>query len=399
LKDDSYKKEIIDPGDKASKLAKEVCTESYGNCLALDIFQPRAGFREAVTWLWKEPILQSMIRQKVRETVENDGAGGKPQFFTLLGIESAFLNLGWEIIEMAAEDIARRGGFPALMVNEINAKRITEKNYHLFEAMMRGYGEALRRARLANITGEIAIMKHSITAFCDDGTDEQLILTWGGTCIGLSAPELFIDSSQIRPDMVVVGFEEPGYRCNGGTFFTNLILHYYGKTPAEIWQHPEALKFIRDLAVPSLNYSRTITRLVGWEEDGSVSEPLVKIHGAAHITGGGVWGKFGEILPPGVGAYLDNMPPPAAVLLKAQKMSFDTPHHLTDKNAYGTLHGGCGMLLVVEERDVPIVIGEAEKDGIRAQKVGKTTKDSGSTIFIRSRFYDEGRMLSPLMKN
>jgi phosphoribosylformylglycinamidine cyclo-ligase len=398
----NYNQEVIDPGDRASRLAKEICSQSYKNCPAVTVVphQP-SNFRGPVGYLWKRHILEQMLEGSddpetswsLIEGVENDGAGGKPQFFTLVGDPDVFRNLGWEIITMTTDDFSRSGRFPAIMVNELNAKRITEANFPLFQATIEGYGKALEEAQLVNITGEIAIMKHSVTAFCDDPTDkEQFILTWGGTCIGLSRKDLLIDGSNIKPGMLIIGLWDPGYRCNGGTFFTNIILEKWG------WplnRCDEMSSFVKGLTIPSQSYAKTINRLVGWNPDGSVGKQLVSIAGIAHITGGGVWGKFGEILPEGVGAYLASMPRPAEILLKGQELSWETnKYYLSDWEAYRTFHGGCGMLIVLSnESSAETVIREAKKDGICAVTVGETTRSKDNEIIIFSRF-KEGKKLS-----
>lgn len=391
---DLYKKEIIDPGDRASQLAKDICFQSHQNCPAVEIIphQPDS-FRGPVGFIWKKHILKQMAQSNMFQEVENDGAGGKTQFPALIGTPEVFQGLGWEIIAMTADDFARTGRFPAVIDNEINIKKITEKNLPLFESVMRGYGAALKESGLVNITGETAVMKHSITAFCDTNSDEQLVLTWSASCIGLAHRDLLIDGSKIKSDMPIIGFWEPGYRCNGGTFFTNLIIEKFGPDIKKIMESSEAIEFVKKLCVPSKSYAKTICRLIGWNPDASTDKPLAEIAGIAHITGGGIWNKFGEILPKSVGANLRSMPQPAEVLLEAQKLSWDTNNRLTDKQAYGTLHGGCGMLIVAEkESDAEIIIKEAKKDGIQAQIVGEITKSADSEIVIQSRFR-EGKLL------
>jgi len=397
-----YWREVIDPGDRASKMAKEICFQSHKNSNRVHIVPHQPGnFRGPVGFVWKKGLLNRMSNYHLgdsgavtdwdlTESVENDGAGGKPQFFTLLGEAEVFYNLGWEIIAMTADDFARSGRLPVVIDNEVNAKRITEKNFHLFEATMHGYSDALKKARLVNITGETAIMKHSITAFCDFNDDSQLVLTWGASCIGLCDRNKLIDGSLIIPGLPIIGLHEEGYRCNGGTFFTNLILHKWGKNPQELCTNQNVRNFVRSLTVPSKSYASFITNLIGWED----SEP-VDILGIAHITGGGIWGKFKEILPQGVGARLDTMPNPPEVLHRAQLMSEGTPYRLSDWQAYGTLHGGCGMLLVCAPSSVGTILRQAGHQGIEASIVGKTISSETNEVLIKSRFlYESDKELS-----
>jgi phosphoribosylaminoimidazole (AIR) synthetase len=402
----AYWEEVVDPGDRASAFAKDICFQSHGNNSAVHIVPVEPdNFRGPVNFLWKRHILEEMLDHgaspsgrvnnwSLTESVEDDGAGGKLQFDSLLGTPEAFAGTGWEPITMTADDFARSGRFPVIIDNQADFKRITQQNFHLFQAMMAGYGEALKMARLINITGEVAIMKHSITAFCDESLDEQLILTWNASCIGLARKSMMIDWSEVGPGMPIVGFWEPGYRCNGGTFFTNVLLERW-RNVAGIRGSAEAMEFVRLLTRPSLSYARLVNDLQGWLEDGRVRPPMARIYGIAHITGGGVWGKFREKLPAGVGADLDHMPAPADVLLQAQELSRGTKYHLSDYDAHGTLHGGCGMLMVCNPMDKSKIIRYAEDAyGVRAFDVGETTESPTREVRIQSQFLERAELSS-----
>ncbi len=393
MSEDKYQEMIIAPGDRASMLAKDVCVASYNNNPAVKIIprQPE-NFRGPVDFTWNKKVLQEMCYGHLCMTAQNDGAGGKPQFFTIIGTSEVFFKLGWEILVMVIDDVARGGAFPVVFWNDVNAKKVTDKNFHLIEAMFSGFSEALRESNQVNITGEFAIMNHSITAFCDSGSDEQLILNWAGNGLGLSHPSKVIDGRNVGLGMPIIGFWEPGYRCNGGTQFTNLIMAKWARGDIRnIWENADAMKFIKKLTVPSLSYAKTICRLNGWEDDGSMTEPMANMVGIAHLTGGGV-GKFKEMLPPGIGAEITNMPRPAEVLLEAQEISFDFPRlSMTDKQCHTTFHGGCGEWLICKTpEDCDVVLSEAKKDGIAAYVIGETVASDARNVNIRSRFLKGG---------
>jgi phosphoribosylaminoimidazole (AIR) synthetase len=190
----------------------------------------------------------------------------------------------------------------------------------------------------------------------------------------------------VVPGLPIVGFWEPGYRCNGGTFFTNIIQAIWGKDPRHVMRDETAHEFVRRLTVPSVSYARLINELQGWNPDGTEGTAKASMYGIAHITGGGIWGKLGEQLPVGVGANLDKMPLPAGVLREAQDLSWDTEHRLSDWKAHRTLHGGCGMLVVTDRESMPRIIYEAMSSGVQAFHVGETTDSPESEILIQSRF-------------
>ena len=394
---DFYATEIINPNDRASKLAAKICQDSYTNNEAVTINPSGDHFRSSVNYTFSAPVLKAMSQNTMTQTQQNDGAGGKTQFATLVSTPDVFEHLGWEIITMTADDDARWGNLPIVLNNELCVRQITDENFHLLEALFIGYGKALKKAKLINVTGETAIMQHSITAFCDLNHRKQLVLTWGGSCIGLASKKNQINPAHIKPLLPIVGFYEPGYRCNGGTFFTRLIHQKFGYDIHDITQNPEAFSFAKQLCTPSKSYARTITRLNGWKNNGTMGDPLAEIHGIAHITGGGIWSKLGDLLPPGVGAHLHNMPKPAPVLQIAQKMSQPYPElRLSDHQAHGTFHGGCGMILVCpNETNANIVIHEAKKDDTQAQIIGWTTNSAEREIIIDSQF-QEGIKLSSL---
>lgn len=393
---DDYHTQIVAPGDRFSKLARKVCVGSFSNSTALTVERGGEGMRAMDGFVWNRPVLEAMIRGEIYEVPQSDGAGGKPQFFALLGSVNAFHGLGWEVITMNADDLACRGGLPVLMLSSnIDVKGITDENWLHCEALITGFGAALSASKLVLITGETAVMKHSITAFCDTGDPRQLILTWGATCLGLASRSKQPNGATITPGMVIIGFRDKGYRCNGGTKFTNIVLDTWGPDANAIMDNPDALAFIEKLVVPSQSYAGTIARLNGWQLDGSLSDPLANLHGVAHITGGGIWSKLVEILPEGVGANLDAMPEPAPVLLEAQRLASKTGSPMTDFECHGTFHGGCGLMIICSESDVGRVLNEARADGHDPYVVGKTTASLKNEVTVRSRFLS-GEHLSSL---
>lgn len=385
--DNSYHNQIVAPGDRFSELARKICVNSFSNTPAITVMRGGEGMRAMDGFVWNRPVLEAMLRGEIYEVAQSDGAGGKPQFFTLANTPESFRGIGWEVITMNADDLASRGGLPVLMLSSnIDVKGITDENWPLCEALITGFGDALSVSNFVLMTGETAVMKHSITAFCDTGDPSQLILTWGATCLGLASKNKKPNGSTITPGMMIVGFKDKGYRCNGGTKFTNIILDTWGPDVGAIMSNPDAQAFIEKLVVPSQSYAGTVARLNGWQLDGSLSTPLVQLHGVSHITGGGIWSKLVEILPKGIGANLDSMPEPAPLLLEAQQLASKTSSPMTDFECYGTFHGGCGLMIVCSESDVERVLNEARADGHDPYVIGLTTASPENEVTVQSRF-------------
>ncbi len=392
---DDYDTKIVKPGDRFSARAREVCVESFLNSSALTVVRAGSGMRAMDGFVWNKPVLEAMLVGEIYEVAQSDGAGGKPGFYTLAHTPEAFYGLGWEPITMNADDVACRGGLPVMMSSSnIDVKQITDENWHLCEALLTGLGKALKTSNLVLLTGETAVMPYSITAFCDTGSKSQLVMTWGATCLGLASTRRKPNGSTIRTGMKVVGFRDWSYRCNGGTKFIDIILRTWGPDVRDVMNNPDARTFIEKVAVPSQSYAGTIARLNGWSLDGSLGTPLAKLHGVAHITGGGIWSKLKEILPPGVGARLRHMPEPTSVLLEAQELARRAGIPMSGYDCHGTFHGGCGLLLVCEEGDVERVFEEARKDGHDPHLVGETFESADNAIRIISWFQGESFLSS-----
>lgn len=332
---------------------------------------------------------------------QNDGLGGKPQFSALINTPEAMRRLGHDLIAMAADDM--RGCLPVRVDNEICAQRITAENLYLFEALMDGYSDACKLAGLVNVTGELAIMCNQIGGFSDRKSDDQLVLTWTASCTGLLYRGYNLALRKVTANMPIVGLIEDGYRCNGGGWLTNLLLAYYGSLKA-VLDNQEAMDFVASLTIPSEIYCKALARAMGWTPKATIGEPKADIRAVAHITGGGL-GKLSEALPEDLGAYLDNMPDPPKVLLRAQEMSWSGSSvpddlKLTDEKGYTTLHGGCGMMVVTaNDEEARKLIKAVGRYGIKAQVVGQTKFMAGGNkkVTVVSRYLlNNGQLIYPV---
>ncbi|MEY2640735.1 MAG: hypothetical protein RL150_128 [Candidatus Parcubacteria bacterium] len=390
----AYDETIVDPGDRASKLAHSVCVNSFGNNSIIEVAPiDRSGsFRGPVDYVYRSDISRAIGDGRVLFIDQNDGAGSKPHFAGILGTEEAFGNLGYEVLAMCVDDIARFGGMPVAVANQVDARAITSKNIHLFQALMRGFTCALRDSRCICTTGETAIMTRNITGFGDDGGPDSLWMTHSASAHGIIRPNMkLFPQRDIVPGMPIIGLGERGYRCNGGTQFTRIIEKLWGGVRSLLLRNAGARSFIEALTAPSVIYSPYVTVACGWDQHGTERASSSGVLGIAHITGGGVWKKFSEMLPDGVGADLDRMPAPPQVLLQAQQLAAEAGIPMTDHECYGTFHGGCGMLVVCKSDHTALAFMHRLKslglsDRVSVQQVGVTTASPEKEIRIQSRF-------------
>lgn len=119
-------------------------------------------------------------------------------------------------------------------------------------------------------------------------------------------------------------------------------------------------------------------------------QPKVKIHGIAHITGGGIPSKFfGDFLKPrGLSARLTDLWEPPKIMQNLAKW-----RGVSGKEAYEIWHGGQGALLIGDKADVGRVLDLASLWGVSARKAGVITQSKKPTLIIRSKFADDSTLV------
>jgi len=110
------------------------------------------------------------------------------------------------------------------------------------------------------------------------------------------------------------------------------------------------------------------------------------IHGAAHITGGGLPGNVPRALPAEMAARVD----PGRWTMPSVMRLFGALGGLDDEELRETFNGGLGMVLVVPPAAIPAAVDALDEHGVEAIVVGEVI-EADSTDGVR---YTEGRLES-----
>ena len=135
--------------------------------------------------------------------------------------------------------------------------------------LVEGAAEVCRAAGVALVGGETAELP---------GIYQKDELDFAGTCVGVVEREELIDGSAIREGDAVIGFPSAGMHANGFTLVRRILEEedYDGD----------------DLLAPTRLYLDEV-------------RALQEVHGLAHVTGGGIAGNVGRILPAGLRAEIE----------------------------------------------------------------------------------------------
>ncbi len=293
-----------------------------------------------------------------------DTAGTKVEITERVGKHDT---IAFDLFAMVCDDAVLRGGEPVLVGTNLDIKSLGNDERHLpvLREIAAGYVAAAKEANVAIINGEIAQMGSLVSGWGD------FPYHWGAACTWFARKEKLFTGKEIQAGDAVVMLKEPGFRTNGLSLVRRVFEHAYGDN----WHAEPFMNSTLGLHVltPSVIYSRLIVHLHG----GFSSEGVAKIHGVAHITGGGVPEKLARVLRiSGLGARLDDVFEPGAIVSHCQQKG-----DISDIDAYRAWNMGQGMAVITPEPEV--VIKEANRWGIEAKIAGEITALPG--IAIKSR--------------
>jgi len=240
-----------------------------------------------------------------------DGVGTK----VLLATEPEhYEGLGRDLVAMSVNDLLPLGARPVLFLDYLATGRLDMER---LEAAVRGIAAACREAGCALLGGETAEMPDVL----DAGRVEM-----SGFAVGIVDGSRLPDPSSIRPGDVVAALPSTGLHSNGFTLARRALLDdhdldepFRGGTLGDALRTPTAIY---------------VDAVVG-----------VDFKAAAHITGGGLRGRLGALVPDGMGVRLDPTawPRPPIIDLIGQRVE---PAEMA-----ATFNMGLGFVAVVD--DVP----------------------------------------------
>ena len=285
--------------------------------------------------------------------------------------------IAFDLFAMVCDDAVVRGGEPIVLgsVLEINTLGRGEgSNIDMVRALAEGYIRAAHDANVAVINGELAEVGSRVQGY------GGFNYNWGAGLIWFANKNRIFTGAEITAEDSVVGLREDGLRSNGLSLVRKIFETVHGKD----WHRIELNgRSLAEVALkPSKIYSQALVEMFG----GVDIEPKAKVHGVAHVTGGGVPGKLGRILKPTkFGAVLYDLYEPGEIIKYCQEQG-----NVPDREAYRTWNMGQGMLVVTPEPEQIIRI--AKQFDIDSKIVGKISEEKGITISNKG-YYSKDKLI------
>ena len=352
----------IELGDDVSKMLYEASKLTHQNRpgLVREAHESFSGFRSI-------PLNQFNDVANLEMNLGFDGVGTKVEISERLDDHSVVAH---DLFAMVCDDAVVRGAEPIAIGTILDVRQLddTEHTREAIRQLATGYVAAATLARVAVVNGEVAELGDRVGGY------GKFNYNWGAAILWLAHRDRVLTGTAIKPGDSLVALGEGGFRSNGITDVRRAMLEHYG----EDWQNkviPELGKrsLGRLVQQPSVIYSGFMSILTGGYD--IAREPLARVTGVAHITGGGLPSKIGRMLEPsGLGVEIAHPMSPPDIMLKVQEL-----RGFSDRLAYGKWHMGQGMVIATPEPDA--VLEAAENHGVRAKEVGVVTENP--TLKIR----------------
>jgi len=370
---DTYHEQVITLGDDASKMLYEACKHTWENRAGRygEVVADVDHFRGSRSWS-DAPLLEVPRPEGLINSQEADGIGTK---VLVSQRTSRYNTAAFDLLAMAADDPAAKGFEPVIVTTNLDVNRLNSHLTQYMQQLALGAIEAAKDARVALFGGETAVLGDLVRGY--GNPDRNLHFLWSATVHAKGHRERLVDGRDIKPGMALVGLPDYGFRSNGITSVREIAREHFGTKWQDKWFMLDGQPTTLGSAIlrSSVIYTPVLVDATGGYD--LRVEPRAPIAGAAHITGGGLWGKLSDLLSvSGYGADIESPLNPPEVMNLIQSMA-----DISDYDLYGKWHGGQGLVAATTEPDKLIQLA-TDNDIEGAQQIGVVTQQPG--ICLRS---------------
>ncbi len=366
-----YSQDGVDVEEESqfSSYAGGICKKSYKNSPFVEIHDLSGGnFRGPRPFTFKNLPKGYLIE------ASTDGIGTKGVIIDAAKTHSL---AAYDIIAMTASDITRYGGIPLIFINVLDTVTVGENGdatNKAYKSLMDGLGNVAKQENIVVLKGETAQMGVCIGS---EISDSKTKINWSGTMIGAYHKDKMITGDGIKEGQVILALKEEGFRSNGISSLRKALAKKFG---VKWWSNPNAKKSIRLAATPSVLYDKYINTLHGWFAKDFKTE--ISIYAVVHLSGGAIREKLAKdiLFSRGLSAEITDLWEPPKIMKDCAEW-----RGLSDEEFYETWHGGQGMLLIIDEKNVDHALKRAKEFNIKVKVAGKITKEKKPQVKIISK--------------
>ena len=280
---------------------------------------------------YREPILVS----------GTDGVGTKVKMATLMNRHDS---IGIDLVAMCVNDIIVSGAEPLFFLDYLATGHL---EVDVGEAIIQGIAEGCRQAECALIGGETAEMPS-----CYPAGEYDL----AGFAVGVVERSEMLGQEKIHSGDVLIGVGSSGLHSNGYSLARRVVFDLQGWS-AETHVPELAGSVGEALLRPTVIYVKLVKALLA----GS------RLHGLAHITGGGITGNVPRIIPEQYQAVIDRhaWQPPALFSVLQQAGTIE------QEEMFRVFNMGIGLVVVGPPEESNRILGIIQEQGMTGWVIGE----------------------------
>lgn len=255
----------IDAGERAVRLMR-ASVATAGRPEVIGGLGGFAGLMRLDLARWRRPVLAA----------STDGAGTKTAIAQALGRHDT---IGQDLVAMVVDDLVVCGAEPLLVQDYVAVGRLDPEQV---AAIVAGIAEGCRVAGAALLGGETA--EHP-------GLMRPGEYDLAATAVGVVEEDQVLSAELVRPGDAVVAMASSGLHCNG----FSLVRHVLAATGTPLTEPFGGATLGEELLTPTRIYAL----------DCLAAAAALPVRTFAHITGGGLAGNLGRVIPAGLVAEVD----------------------------------------------------------------------------------------------
>ena len=295
---------------------------------------------------------------KYRDPVLSASADGIGTKVKLLAAANRLDLCGPDILGHSVNDIMACGAEPIFFLDYIAGNGLTTEQK---QTIVEGVARACAAQNCALLGGETADMP-DVYAVGD--------FDLAGFIVGVVERDKIIDGSKVAEGDVLLGIPSSGLHTNGFSLARKALHIADGETAEETRRRLEerpALLGGRTMGEALLETHRPYYQMV--------APVLDKVHGIAHITGGGYTENVPRILPEGVTAVFDTKAWPVLPLFTI----IEQRGEISREEMYEVFNMGIGLVLMVSPDEADEVMAALPE----ALRIGEIRPDTGRRVELR----------------
>ena len=281
-----------------------------------------------------------------------DGVGTKLKVAHMAGKHNT---IGQCLINHCTNDILVQGATPLFFLDYLGAAALEPK---VFEDAVAGLCKACRENGCALLGGETAEMP----GLYPKGEYDLV-----GTIIGQVEKKKVITGQSIRKGDVLIGLPSTGLHTKGYSLARKVIFETAGKKLSDLVPGTKTT-FEKALLAVHKSYLHPVVALM----------KKVRVHGMAHITGGGLVDNVPRILPKDVDAVFDRSTWKTPAIFEFIEQAGNVDH----EEMYRVFNMGIGYVIFVRAKDADATMALLKKQKARPKIIGRVEKGEGRSRFI-----------------